>query len=169
MTPKKMLVVYLSSTKAVVGATSRRAAGAPAATDLVGPALLIRGTEMEAGVAIAASDLAVKEVDLSDDVFRQPLNHGLDSSDSVVAVAPAITNIACSNAGVTLTLSANAVADKSAVVVIDAGANRDPLKFTVKTTATNSVTVPVNGVPTGSHDVFASVEGFASFLDNGGF
>jgi len=168
MTPKKMLVVYLSSTKAVLGAASRRATGAPPVEDLVGTALPLRAPDMESGVAVAAADLAVKEVDYSDDVYRQPLNHGLDASDAVVLVSPTLS-VTLSSGNVAVTMAPAPAADKSVVIVIDAGSNRDPLKFTAKTTTSASLNVPVTGVPPGSHDALISVDGYVSVVKNGSF
>jgi hypothetical protein len=163
-----MLVVYMSSTKAVLGAASRRAMGEPAVEDIVGAALPLRASDMESGVAVAAADLAVKEVDYSDDVFRQPLNHGLDTSDAVVLVSPTLTATS-SSSKVTVTMSVAPAADKSVVIVIDAGSNRDPLKFTAKTTTLATLDVPVTGVPPGSHDALISVDGYVSLIQNGSF
>ncbi len=169
MTAKKMLVVYVTSTKAVLGVATRRAAGAPPVGDLVGTSLPVRVKTMESGVAVAAGDLSVKEVDYGDDVVRQPLKHGLDASDAVVLVSPTISGVSYASNEVTVTLSAVPPADKSVMIVVDAGANREPLRFSAKTTASASVAVPVSGVPPGSHDVFASVEGHVSFVDTASF
>lgn len=168
MSAKKMLVVYLASTNAVLGVATRRAAGAPPVGDLVGNALPVRTPGKESGVAVAAENLAVKEVDYSDDVVRQPLAHGLDASGSVAPVTATIS-VASTSLLVTLTLSTAAVADKSALVIVDAGATRDPLKFTAKTTATNTVTVPVSAVPPGLHDIFVSVDGYVPTIGSGSF
>lgn len=168
MNPKKMLVVYLTATKAVLGVVSRKATGAPAVEDVVGTGLPVRAPDMEAGVAVAAADLSIKEVDYSDDVFRQPLQHGLDSSDAVVSLAPTVT-ATFSSTNVSLVLSPAPAADKAVVIVIDVASNRDPLKFTAKTTAAASLSVPVNGVPTGSHDVLVSVDGYESQVASGSF
>lgn len=171
MNAKKMLVVYLTGTKAVLGVATRRAAGAPPVADLVGTALPVRALSMESGVAVAAGDLSVKEVDYGGDVLRQPLNYSLDASGAVIVVTPTISGITGNSANIAITLSAPVAADKSVIVVVDAGASREPLKFAVKTTATSlsTVNVPVTGVPPGSHDVFASVEGYVSALGTGSF
>jgi len=168
MNPKKMLVVYLTGTKAVLGVASRRAAGAPAVDELVGAALPLRASGMDAGVAVAAADLAVKEVDFAGDVFRQPLNHGLDDNDGVV-LATSTLSASYASSKVTITLTPATVADKAALVVIDVGANREPLKFSAKTTTSGTLVVPVTGVPSGSHDVLISVDGYPSLLAAGGF
>jgi hypothetical protein len=169
MSAKKMLVVYLASTNAVLGVATLRAAGAPPVGDLVGTALPVRTPGKESGVAVAAENLGVKEVEYSDDVVRQPLAHGLDSSGSVVPITGTITAASSTSLSVSISLSAVAIADKSALVIVDAGATRDPLKFTAKTTASNSVSVPVTGVPPGLHDVFVSVDGFAPTVASGSF
>lgn len=169
MSAKKMLVVYLASTNAVLGVATRRAAGAPPVGDLVGTALPVRTPGKESGVAVAAENLAVKEVDYSDDVVRQPLAHGLDASGSVAPITAPINGVASTSLVVTITLSTAAVADKSVLVIVDAGATRDPLKFTAKTTASATVSVPVSAVPPGLHDIFVSVDGFVPMIGSGSF
>lgn len=169
MNAKKLLVVYLNSTKAVLGVVARRAAGEPPVADLVGAALPLRAKDKESGVAIAAGELGVKEVDYGDVVVRLPLSHGLDTSGAVVLVAATISTVAATGTKVTLTVTPAVAADKSAMVVIDAGANREPLKFTTKTTAGTAIEVPVTGVPTGSREVFVSVEGYVSRFHTGSF
>jgi hypothetical protein len=134
----------------------------------VGAALPVRAKDMEAGASVAAADLSVKEVDYSDDVFRQPLKHGLDASDAVVLVTPTVTP-SVSGSDVVLTMSPAPAADKAAIVVIDAGSNREPLKFTAKTTTLGTLNVPVTGVPPGAHDILASVDGYVSMVKSGTF
>jgi len=168
MSTKKMLVVYLASTNAVVGVATRRTAGAPSAADLVGSGLPVRDSVVDSGVVVASDNLAVKEVDYAEDVIREPLAHGLDTSGQVVVVTPTISAINTSSTKVSFSVS-SAVADKMAMVIVDLGANRDPLKFTTKTLATSPVDVPVTGVPPGTHSVFVSVDGFVSALGSGSF
>jgi hypothetical protein len=163
-----MLVVYLASTNAVVGVATRRTAGAPPVEDLVGTGLPVRNATLDSGVIVAADNLAVKEVDYAEDVIREPLTHGLDASGQVVVVTPTIGTITCTSVKVSFVVTST-VADKTAVVIIDLGANRDPLKFTTKTLALSPVDVPVTGVPPGTHNVFISVDGFVSALGSGSF
>ena len=169
MSAKKMLVVYVASTNAVLGVATRRAAGVPPVGDLVGTALPVRTPGKESGVAVAAENLAVKEVDYSDDVVRQPLAHGLDASGSIAPITATISGVASTSLLVSITLSTAAVADKSALVIVDAGATRDPLKFTAKTNATATVSVPVSAVPPGLHDIFVSVDGYVPMIASGSF
>jgi hypothetical protein len=169
MSAKKMLVVYMAGTNAVIGVATRRAAGAPTVADLVGAGLPVRSPTSEAGVAVPADNLAVKEVDYSDDAVRQPLLHGLDTSGAVVQITPTISSVTCTSTKITINLSPAVAADKMAIVIVDAGPNRAPLKFTAKTVAATTVDVTVTGVPPGTHDVFASVDGYVSKVDTGSF
>lgn len=164
MSTNKMLAVFLSKTNAVLGVATRHAAGTPAVADLVGAGLVTRTTQ-ETGVVVVADELGVKEVDYSDDVVRQPLAHVVDTGGGVVATTSKVTAITSSNLDVVLTLSPAAAADKAVLIVIDGGANHEPLRFAGKTVAGTSVTVPIAGVPPGSHAVLGSVDGYASFVN----
>jgi hypothetical protein len=164
MSAKKMLVVHLARTNAVLGVATRRTAGVPPVGDLVGAALLARTTQ-ESGVAVAADELAVKEVDYSDDVVRQPMAHVVDASGAVVTAAQKVQSMTNSNLEVALTVSAAPAADKPVLIVIDGGANHDSLKFVGKTAAAATFSVAVSGVPPGAHVVLASVDGYAPLVD----
>src|SRR6185295_18221895 len=129
MSAKKMLVVLMSRTNAVLGVATRRTAGAPPIADLVGPALLARPVDQESGVAVPADELTVKEVDYSDDVVRQPLAHVVDSSGTVIAPTAKVTAVADPGLTIKVTVSPGPPADKTVLLVIDGGTNHDPLKF----------------------------------------
>jgi hypothetical protein len=165
MSTRKMLVVLLTKTNAVLGVATRRTAGVPPVAELVGGALLARTTQ-ESGVPVPADELTVKEVDYSDDVVRQPLAHIIDASGTVVAAVPKITAIANTTLAITLTVSAAPPADKTVVVVVDGGSSHDPLTFVGKTpvSATTTISVPASGVPPGDHVVIASLDGYATFV-----
>jgi hypothetical protein len=169
MTAKKMLVVVLSRTGAVLGAATRSTPGVPAVGDLVGDGLVARRRNSEASVVIPPEDLEVKEVDYSDDVLHDPRAHVVDASGSVAAPAYRIASITSTNTGVTVTVDTGSPAvvapDKTVLVVIDGGPNQGPLKFSGKTALNVAATlVPVSGVPPGIHMVLASVDGYASRL-----
>jgi hypothetical protein len=166
MTAAKMLVVTLARTRAVLGAASRRATGVPPVEEVVGPGFLARVKASEESLLLLAEDLEVKEVDHTDEVFRDPLAHVVDSSGALVLSQNRVDSIAKTSVEVTLVLKPPAVAaDKDVVVVIDAGANRDPLTFVGKTVFdSDTAKVPISGVPPGDHLVLASVDGYNSFL-----
>ena len=167
MSARKMLVVLITKTNAVIGAATRRTAGAPPVGDLVGPALVARMRDVEASVAVPADELSVKEVDYSDDVLRQPGAHIVDASGTVTAPSLKVSTIANTNTDVTVTVSTAPAADKTVLVVIDGGANQEPLKFVGKTVVNVTATVvPVSGVPPGTRVVLASVDGYATLLDD---
>jgi hypothetical protein len=171
MSAKKMLVLVMTKTKAVLGAATRSAGGAPVIEDFVGPGLMVRMKDDEPSLTVPAEELEVKEVDYSDGVFRDPMAHALDESGTISVPSNSVASIAGTNVDVTLTLASPAIAaDKNVLVVIDAGPNLDPLKFTGKTVAgSTTVKLPVVGVPPDVHPVFASVEGCASLVGVGNF
>ena len=164
---KKMLVVTLAKTSAVLAAASRRASGVPAVAELVGDGLLARVTASEESLVVPAAELEVKEVDHSDEVFRTPRAHVVDSSGTIVVSANVVNAISAAGLNVTVTLAPPAAAaDKSVVLIIDAGPNAVPLKFVGKTVLNSaSAVIPVSGVPPGAHLVLASVEGYNSRLE----
>lgn len=167
MSAKKMLVVSLAKTNAVVGVATRRTAGAPPIEDLVGSALLTRIAGLESGVPVPVEELSVKETDYSEDVVRQPLAHVMDASG--IPIVPSGTVSAIGTPGVTIqvTVSSAPPADKAVLVVIEAGPNREPLRFVAKTTLNAANTdVPIAGVPPGDHVVLASVDGFGTRLES---
>ena len=166
MSAKKMLVVLLTKTNAVLGVATRRTPGAPPVGDLVGAALLARMPDQNTGVAVPADELSVKEVDYSDDVIRQPLVHIVDTSGTVNATASKVSGIGAPGLTIKVTVAPAPPADKNVLLVIDGGANHDPLKFVAKTTLNIADTeVPISGVPPGGHTVLASVDGYATKLD----
>ena len=167
MTAKKMMVVTLAKTGAVLGAATRRTAGVPAVADLVGAGLLARLADEEAGVAVPVEELAVKEVDHSDDVFRDPRAHVVDASGTIVAPSLKVSMIGNTNLDVTVTVTPpTPAADKTVLVVVDKGANQESLKFVGKTVLNVAATVvPVSGIPPGDHVVLASVDGYTTLLD----
>jgi hypothetical protein len=170
MSAKKMLVVTLAKTKAVLAAATHTAGSLPAVGDLVGDGLLARMNDSEAVVTVPPEELAVTEVDYSDDVFHDPRAHSLDASGTVVVPQNRISSINATSAKVTVTVQALPAADKAVLVVIDAGANHDPLKFVGKTALSVAGTdVAISGVPPGSHLVLASVDGYTSILALGSF
>lgn len=164
---RKMLVVTLAKTSAVLAAASRRASGVPAVAELVGEGLLARVTGSEESLAVPAGELEVKEVDHSDEVFRTPRAHVVDSSGTIVVSTNLVSGIAAGGLNVTVTMSPPpAAADKSVVLIIDAGPNAAPLKFVGKTVLnTATAAIPVSGVPPGAHLVLASVDGYNARLE----
>jgi hypothetical protein len=169
MSAKKMLVVSLKKTKAVLGVATRSTAGAPAIDELVGEGLVVRQHDGEASLVVPADDLEVKEVDYSDDVFLDPGANVVDASGSVV-VPPRVTSVAATNVSVTVTVPPGVAAGKAVLVVIDGGPNQPPLKFSAATALNATATVvPVSGVPPGAHLVLGSVDGYASLLFVGSF
>jgi len=172
MSVDKMLVVTLAATGGVLGAATRRSTGAPPAADLVGAGLLVRLKDSEASVTVLVSELAVKEVESNDEVFRNPLAHVVNDSDALIAVPTRIASITADSVEVMVTLPGTPAVppDKAVVVVIDAGPNDDPLKFVGKTAAgVNDTKLPISGVPPGAHLVLASVAGYGSAIDIGTF
>jgi hypothetical protein len=165
MNPKKMIVVLLTKTNAVLGVATRRAPGPPAVADLVGPGLLLRMTDEDATIAVPPDELSTKEVDYLEDVVRQPLGHVIDSSGTVVTPPINVSGISSTNLAVTVTVSAAPAADKTVLVVIDGGPNQPPLKFVAKTAQSVAATVvPISSVPPGERMILASVDGHAPRL-----
>jgi hypothetical protein len=164
---KKMLVVTVARTQAVLAAASRQASGVLPAADLVGPGFLARTKDSEETLLVPAADLEVKEVDYRDDVFRTPLAHVVDDQGAIALSPNVVNQVSFASSKVTVQLlPAAAAADKDVVVIVDAGSNRDPLKFVGKTVANaGSVDVPVSGVPPGNHLVLASVAGYNSRVE----
>ena len=166
MSAKKMLVVLLTKTNAVLGVATRRSAGAPPAGDLVGAALLARIPDVEAGVAVPVDELTVKEVAYSDDVVRQPLAHVVDTTGTVIATSSKVSAIGAPGVKITVTVAPAPPADRAVLVVVDGGASHDPLKFVAKTALNTAATdVAISGVPPGSHMVLASVDGYTPKLE----
>jgi hypothetical protein len=165
MTVKKMLVVTLDDTKGVVCAVTRTASGASPVEDLVGPGLMMRMKDRDETVTVPASELTVTEVDYSEDVLRNPLDHVIDTTNTVVAPSLKVTGIA--RTGTTVDVTVSQAADrKTVVVVIDAGSGRVPMKFLGQSSSASPTTsVPVSGVPSGQHLILASVDGYAGSLD----
>lgn len=159
MSAKKMHVVMLTGTKAVLGAATRHAAGAIPVGDLVGPALLVRIDEDDS-IAVPADALTAKEVDYSAGVIRQPIGHVLDAAGAVVTPTSKVSAIGTPGLTIRVTVAAAPAADKLVEVVIDGG-NQDSLKFVTKTTTSADTDVPISGVPPGAHVVLAAVEGYA--------
>ena len=164
---RKMLVVTLAATKAVLAAATRRASGVPAVEDLVGDGLIARVGGSEESLLVPAAELEVKEVDHSDEVFRTPRAHVVDDSGTIVVSPNVVSAIVAAGLAVTVTLAPPAPAgDKNVVLVIDAGANADPLKFVGKTVLNSpTAVIPVSGVPPGAHLVLASVDGYNARLE----
>lgn len=173
MTTKKMLVVTLAKTKAVLGAATRASKGQPTVGELVGAGLVTR--LQDSSVMVPAEELEVKEVDYGDDVFRDPRAHIVDASGTVVGPLASVTAIVATNILVTVTVSTpltlpTVPADKTVLVVIDGGSNHDALKFFGKTAlGVADTAVPISGVPPGTHLVLASVDGYGSLLSSGSF
>jgi len=166
MSTRKMLVVLLTRTNAVLGVATRRTVGAPAADDLVGSALLVRITNEESSVAVPVDELTVKEVDYSDDVFRQPLAHVVDPTGTVIATSSAVSNIGTPGLTIKVKVSPVPPADRTVLVVVDGGGSHEPLKFIAKTIVNQAETeVAISGVPPGDHMVLASVDGYTPKLE----
>lgn len=167
MTATKMLVMTLAKTRAVLGGTSRTAAGVPTVEELVGPGFLARKQDKEVSLLVPAADLEVKEVDYSDEAFRNPLAHVVDNSGTLVAASNLVSAIAATAVKITVTLApAPTASDKDVVVIVDAGPSRDALKFVGKTVATvGTVGVTISGVPPGERMVLASADGYNSRLE----
>jgi hypothetical protein len=168
MSARKMLVIYLAATHAVLGVATRKRAGAPPLADLVGDALIARSA-LVGDIAVPADVLAVKEVDYSEEVIRQPLLHGLDQNGVAVPAPSSVTALTATSAVLTLTLGSAASADKAVLVVIDGGVGQGALRFGAKTLASTTVSVPISGVSPGAHVVLASVDGFAPLLASATF
>jgi hypothetical protein len=171
---RKMLVVTFAKTKAVLAAASRRASGVPAAEELVGGGLVARTADEELSLLVPAAELEVKEVDYKDDVFRDPRQYQIDDAGEPTVPTFRIDTVSVAAGAVTVTVQADAVptvpAGKAVVVVIDAGPNSPPLKFSGATTLnTKPTVVPVNGVPLGNRLVLATVDGYTSLLSVGTF
>jgi hypothetical protein len=162
-----MLVMTLARTRAVLGGASRQATGVPTVEEMVGPGFLARTQDEEVSLLVPAADLEVKEVDYSDEAFRNPLAHVVDGSGTLVAASNRVSAVAATSVKVTVTLApAPTAADKDVVVIIDAGPGRDALKFVGKTVATvATVEVPISGVPPGERMVLASADGYNSRLE----
>lgn len=171
MSAKKMLVVMVAKTKAVLGVATRTAGGLPAAQELVGPGLLTRSKDSEVTLAVPVEELEVKEFEYSDGVFRDPASHTVDDTGTIVAPSLRVKSIDSTNAQVTVKLDAGPVAaDKAILIVIDAGPNYPPFKFEGKTALNILDTiVPITGVPPDTHPVFASVDGYTSLVVVGNF
>lgn len=171
MTAKKMQVVVLAKTRAVLGGASRTRSGAATVDELAAGGLVARLKDKETSVLVPPEELEVKEVDHTDDVFRDPLAYLVDASDALATAPHKITTVAATSSKVTLTLGTAAPAgDKNVLVVIDAGPNLPPLKFAGKTSlGSSTVAVNVSGVPHGFHLVLASVDGYSSKLDEKAF
>jgi hypothetical protein len=165
---RKMLVLTLAKTRAVLGAATRQASGLPAAEDLVGSGFVARTKDDEGTLLVEAADLEVKEVDYSGDVFRTPLAYVVDEQGALTS-APNVINqvtLATGKAKVTVQLlPAPTAADKDVVLIVDAGSSAKPLKFVAKTVANvGSVDLPVSGVPPGQHVALASAAGYNARL-----
>jgi hypothetical protein len=176
MTAKKMLVVTLAKTGAVLAAVTRSAPGAALARELLPDGLLLRQRDVldaEGGLLLPPEDLDVKEVDFSAAVFRNPRGHVLDASGAVTAPQHIVKTMTPSATKVTVTVGSGSVqmpADKPVVVVIDGGPNGPALRFFGKTAFNVAATeVPVSGVPTGTRAIIASVDGFGALLDEHSF
>jgi len=169
MTPKKMLVLTLAKTNAVLAAATRKAgAGEPSVDQLAAGGLVARTPDGQATLTIPAEELAAKEVDYLDDVFRAPHGYLVDASGALSSAAPnKVNDISRSGANIKIDLvPAAAAADKSVLVIVDGGPNVDPLKFSGKTVlGATSVELQVSGIPAGSHLVLASVDGYASRME----
>jgi hypothetical protein len=167
MSARKMLVVALAKTNAVLAAATRTAGGIPAIDELVGRGLVVRMKNGEAIVTIPAEELEVKEVDYSDDVFHDPAAHTIDDSGLIVAPSLRVQSANPTNGAIAVTVDAGPIpADKIVLVVIDAGPNKDALKFSGITTLNQLTTqVAVSGVPVGKHIVLASVDGYTSLVE----
>ena len=165
---KKMLVVTLAKTKAVLAAASRGASGVPSVEELVGEGLVARMADEEEVLQVPAEILEVKEVDRSDDVFRNPRAYVVDSSGTLVVSANVVDKIEKLAAGVevTITLKPPApAADKDVVLLVDAGATSEPLRFVGKTVLDQApVKIVVSGVPPGDHLALASADGYNALL-----
>ena len=174
MSAQKMLVVTLAKTNGVLAAATRKAGGVPAVADLVGSGLLARTPpESDASVIIPAEELAVKEVDFNGDLFLNPRAYAVDASGTLV-VSPNYVDLdttATTNNNVRVDLAPPAAAaDKTVLVVIDAGPTLDPLKFFGKTVLNGAtVDVQISGVPPGKHLVLVSVDGYNSKVKEGTF
>ena len=164
MSARKMLVVVLNKTNAVVGVATRRSAGVPAVTDLAGSGLLLRVADQDAMIAVAADELVVKEVDYSEDVVRQPFGYVLNAGGAVIAPSVKVSGTVTTISTVSVNLSA-AQPDKDVVLIIDVGSGQKPLKFTGKAGAASPVIVPVSGVAAGTHLILATVDGCAPRLE----
>jgi hypothetical protein len=163
-----MLVVTVAKTHAVLAAASRGASGAPPVAELVGEALIARMADSEQLLRVPAETLEVKEVDRSDDVFRDPHAYVVDTSGTLVVSANVVDKIQKSSAvDVTITLKPAPLApDKDVVLLIDAGASSDPLRFVAKTVLNQAaVKITVSGVPAGAHLALASADGYNALLE----
>jgi hypothetical protein len=165
MSAKKVLLVSLVKTKAVLGAATRTAAGLPEIDELVGDGLMVRETGGDNGVPVPPEELKVTETDFNEGVFREPLTYSLDASGMLVATSDSISDITAPAGKVKVVfLAAAAADDKAVLVIIETGSGQAPLKFFGKTIAgSTSVDIPVSGVPMGSRVTFASADGYASF------
>ena len=167
-----MLVVTLAKTRAVLAAVSRGASGLPAVEELVGEGLVARMAGKEEVLRVPADSLEVQEVDRTDDVFRGPHAYVVDAGGTLAASSNVLLDItlnaASSTSGreVTVTLSPPATAPgKDVVLLIDAGASSEPLRFVGKTVANGAlVKIAVSGVPAGGHLALASADGYNAML-----
>lgn len=166
MSAKKMLVITLAKTHAVLAAVTRGASGPPKVEDLVGEGLLVRMTDREETVSIPAADLEVKEVEYVDDVFQDPLARAIDASGTIVVPTHGMATTGVALPSITVAVNApNVSSDKAVMVVVDASPGRDVLKRSGTILAgTVSTTLTTNDVPSGTHLVFASVEGEGSLV-----
>jgi hypothetical protein len=166
MTVKKMLVVTLNDTKGVVCAVTRTASGAPPAEDLVGAGLLMRTQDKDNTVTVPATDLKVTEVDYTEDVLRNPLSHVLDdTTQTIFASSSKVTQVDHASGSPTVNVTIlPAVGGKSVLVLVDAGASREPIKAVASSDPSGVTKVPVSGVPAGDHLILASADGYAGLL-----
>jgi hypothetical protein len=161
-----MLVVTIARTKAILAAATRTASGPPAVDELVGDGLYVRSEGTDNGVLVPVSELEVKELDISDLVFRSPLTYVVDASNVALAPSLQVHDISFTSPKITVTVDGTAVpADKSVLVLIDRGPNQQPLTLTSKTTLNAQDTqISVSGVSGGNHVVLATVEGYGTLV-----
>ena len=166
MSAKKMLVITLAKTHAVLAAVTRGASGAPNVEDLVGEGLLVRMTDREEAVSIPAADLEVKEVEYVDEIFQNPFARAIDASGTIVVPNHGMATPAVALPKITVSMnSPNVSSDKSVLVVIDAGPGRDVLKpFGTILAGAVSTILTTNDVPSGTHLLLASVDGEGSVV-----